>query len=186
MVARRSTFCHANGLCATKLCEAETAKLVVAATSLPHLSSKTSPILSLPRSIPIHSGSGSGGQVAKDALGNDVIAAEWLKTHGPGDRTLTQGLKVQIHVTDEAQYLRLSYPHFNFHSENRIEKFGMYIIRRRRTSSYAPAMDPYNDQGRVVRGPAPLSLALAHADIDDGKVFVPWVETDFRTGEAPW
>lgn len=31
------------------------------------------------------------------------------------------------------------------------------------------------------------SLALAHADIDDGKVvFVPWTETDFRTGEAPW
>ncbi|KAL0926658.1 hypothetical protein M5K25_002898 [Dendrobium thyrsiflorum] len=31
------------------------------------------------------------------------------------------------------------------------------------------------------------SLALAHADIDEGKVvFVPWVETDFRTGEDPW
>ena len=31
------------------------------------------------------------------------------------------------------------------------------------------------------------SLALAHADVDDGKVvFVPWVETDFRTGEDPW
>ncbi|NBI73748.1 hypothetical protein D3Z50_22575 [Clostridiaceae bacterium] len=45
----------------------------------------------------------------------------------------------------------------------------------------------YNNQGKVVRGPAPLSLALAHADIDDGKVvFVPWVETDFRTGENPW
>lgn len=77
----------------------------------------------------------------------------------------------------------------------------------------------YNNQGRVVRGPAPLviitsthnirnrhfsthasngttnnlrcgllqSLALAHADIDDGKVvFVPWTETDFRTGETPW
>lgn len=85
----------------------------------------------------------------------------------------------------------------------------------------------YNEQGRVVRGPAPLvsrihfyfflnllvqrwsisftfilwhnktwklsiriylqSLALAHADIDDGKVvFVPWVETDFRTGDTPW
>lgn len=39
-------------------------------------------------------GGGSSGQVAKDALGNDVIAEEWLKTHGPGDRTLTQGLKV--------------------------------------------------------------------------------------------
>ena len=45
----------------------------------------------------------------------------------------------------------------------------------------------YNNQGKVVRGPAPLSLALVHADIDDGKVlFVPWVETDFRTDEAPW
>jgi hypothetical protein len=40
------------------------------------------------------SGAGSGGTVAKDALGNDVIASEWLNTHGPGDRTLTQGLKV--------------------------------------------------------------------------------------------
>lgn len=40
------------------------------------------------------SGGSGGGTIAKDALGNDVIAAEWLKTHGPGDRTLTQGLKV--------------------------------------------------------------------------------------------
>lgn len=40
------------------------------------------------------SGGEGGGTVAKDALGNDVLAAEWLKTHGPGDRTLTQGLKV--------------------------------------------------------------------------------------------
>jgi cytochrome b6-f complex iron-sulfur subunit len=31
------------------------------------------------------------------------------------------------------------------------------------------------------------SLALVHADVDDGKVvFVPWTETDFRTGENPW
>ena len=32
--------------------------------------------------------------MAKDALGNDVLAADWLNVHGPGDRTLTQGLKV--------------------------------------------------------------------------------------------
>jgi hypothetical protein len=31
------------------------------------------------------------------------------------------------------------------------------------------------------------SLALVHVDVDDGKVlFVPWAETDFRTGEDPW
>ncbi|MCH1921736.1 cytochrome b6-f complex iron-sulfur subunit, partial [Shewanella sp. A3A] len=43
--------------------------------------------------IPAGSGNAGGGQVAKDKLGNDVLAEEWLKTHGPNDRTLTQGLK---------------------------------------------------------------------------------------------
>lgn len=42
------------------------------------------------------SGGGSSGTVAKDALGNDVVASEWLKTHAPGTRTLTQGLKVLV------------------------------------------------------------------------------------------
>jgi len=38
-----------------------------------------------------------------------------------------------------------------------------------------------------VRGPAPLSLALAHVAIQDGNIAVsPWPETDFRTGLKPW
>jgi cytochrome b6-f complex iron-sulfur subunit len=39
-----------------------------------------------------------------------------------------------------------------------------------------------------VRGPAPLSLALAHADVseDENVVLTTWTETDFRTGERPW
>jgi cytochrome b6-f complex iron-sulfur subunit len=40
------------------------------------------------------SGGGSGGQTAKDALGNDVKVNEWLATHAKGDRSLVQGLKV--------------------------------------------------------------------------------------------
>ena len=45
----------------------------------------------------------------------------------------------------------------------------------------------YDKNGKVVRGPAPLSLALAHRDEADGKVLLrTWTETDFRTGEAPW
>ena len=39
-------------------------------------------------------GGAGGGVIAKDALGNDIFVDEWLKTHGPGDRTLAQGLKV--------------------------------------------------------------------------------------------
>lgn len=42
------------------------------------------------------SGDAGGGTIAKDAIGNDIVANEWLKTHGPGDRTLAQGLKVLL------------------------------------------------------------------------------------------
>ena len=36
-----------------------------------------------------------------------------------------------------------------------------------------------------MRGPAPLSLALAHCDINDDVVtFSDWTETDFRTGQC--
>ncbi len=41
-------------------------------------------------------GGGSGGQVAKDALGNDIKASSWLATHQAGDRSLSQGLKVRV------------------------------------------------------------------------------------------
>jgi cytochrome b6-f complex iron-sulfur subunit len=45
----------------------------------------------------------------------------------------------------------------------------------------------YNSQGKVVRGPAPLSLALAHVDVvDDIVTLTPWTETDFRTELSPW
>ncbi|KAI7746153.1 hypothetical protein M8C21_018003 [Ambrosia artemisiifolia] len=95
--------------------------------------------------VPPGSGGSGGGTPAKDALGNDIIATEWLKTHGPGDRTLSQGLK------GDPTYLVVE-----------------------------------NDRTLATYG-INASLALAHADLDDGKVvFVPWVETDFRTGEAPW
>jgi cytochrome b6-f complex iron-sulfur subunit len=46
----------------------------------------------------------------------------------------------------------------------------------------------YSPDGTVVRGPAPLPLALAHCDVaEDGKIlFSPWTESDFRTGEKGW
>lgn len=42
------------------------------------------------------SGGGSGGQAAKDALGNDIKSKAWLKTHPANDRSLAQGLKVSV------------------------------------------------------------------------------------------
>jgi cytochrome b6-f complex iron-sulfur subunit len=48
-------------------------------------------------------------------------------------------------------------------------------------SQYAP-------DGHVVRGPAPLPLALAHCDVaeDDKIIFSTWTEDDFRTGGKGW
>ncbi|WCJ37648.1 Cytochrome b6-f complex iron-sulfur subunit [Euphorbia peplus] len=134
---------------------------------------------------PPGSGGGGGGTLAKDALGNDVIAEQWLKTHGPGDRTLTQGLK------GDPTYLVVE-------KDRTLATYGINAVcthlgcvvpwNAAENKFMCPCHgSQYNNQGKVVRGPAPLSLALAHADIDDGKVlFVPWAETDFRTGEAPW
>ncbi|KAG7557762.1 Cytochrome b6-f complex Fe-S subunit [Arabidopsis suecica] len=136
--------------------------------------------------VPPGTGGGGGGTPAKDALGNDVVAEEWLKTHGPGDRTLTQGLK------GDPTYLVVE-------NDKTLATYGINAVcthlgcvvpwNKAENKFLCPCHgSQYNAQGRVVRGPAPLSLALAHADIDDtGKVlFVPWVETDFRTGDAPW
>lgn len=46
----------------------------------------------------------------------------------------------------------------------------------------------YDSQGKVVRGPAPLSLQLVETkvDEDDNVIFNKWKDTDFRTGAAPW
>merc|ERR1719231_1561436 len=43
--------------------------------------------------VPPSAGGGGGGIAAKDKLGNDIKASEWLKTHLPNDHTLAQGLK---------------------------------------------------------------------------------------------
>mmetsp|Transcript_23486 Transcript_23486/g.36199 ORF Transcript_23486/g.36199 Transcript_23486/m.36199 type:complete len:210 (+) Transcript_23486:97-726(+) len=136
--------------------------------------------------VPPGAGGGSGGSPAKDALGNDIFAAEYLKTHPAKDRNLAQGLK------GDATYLIVK-------EDGTLENYGLNAVCTHlgcvvpwsaannkfmcpcHGSQYAPT-------GAVVRGPAPLPLALAHCDVaDDGKIiFSPWVEDDFRTGGKGW
>jgi cytochrome b6-f complex iron-sulfur subunit len=136
--------------------------------------------------VPKSSGGGSGGQAAKDALGNDVKTASWLATHSKGDRSLTQGLK------GDPTYLIVN-------NNNTIENFGLNAV-----CTHLGCVVPwvgaenkfkcpchgsqYDSTGKKIRGPAPLSLALAHVSVaeDDTVLFSTWSETDFRTNEAPW
>ncbi|NEP09041.1 MAG: cytochrome b6-f complex iron-sulfur subunit [Symploca sp. SIO2C1] len=136
--------------------------------------------------IPPSSGGSGGGVTAKDALGNDLIVSEFLASHNAGDRTLAQGLK------GDPTYVVIT-------GDQAIANYGINAVCTHLgcvvpwNASEDKFMCPchgsqYNNEGKVVRGPAPLSLALVHADTteDDKLAFTQWTETDFRTGEQPW
>ncbi len=135
--------------------------------------------------MPLRAGGGTGGTTAKDELGNPVTSSAWLANHSSGDRSLVQGLK------GDPTYLIVE-------GDNSIGSFGINAI-----CTHLGCVVPWNSgankyicpchgsqydaNGKVVRGPAPLSLALAHIDVEEDNVLVSqWTETDFRTGEKPW
>jgi len=135
--------------------------------------------------IPPSTGGTGGGVAAKDALGNSVKLSSFLAEHNVGDRVLVQGLK------GDPTYLIVN-------SKEAIADYGLNAVCTHlgcvvpwNTSAnkfICPCHgSQYNNEGKVVRGPAPLSLALAHVSVDDDNVSLsPWSETDFRTGEEPW
>lgn len=135
--------------------------------------------------IPPSKGGAGGGVAAKDALGNNVTLSQFLGDHNIGDRVLVQGLK------GDPTYLVME-------SESAISDFGLNAVcthlgcvvpwNASANKFICPCHgSQYNAQGKVVRGPAPLSLALAHVTVDDDAVsLTPWTETDFRTNEEPW
>lgn len=135
--------------------------------------------------IPPSTGSAGGGAIAKDAQGNDVKVSQFIAGKAKGDRALTQGLK------GDPTYLVVA--------DNTVLDYGINAIcthlgcvvpwNTAENKFMCPCHgSQYDNTGKVVRGPAPLSLALAHAEVttEDTVSFTPWTETDFRTGDAPW
>lgn len=135
--------------------------------------------------IPASSGGGGGGVTAKDALGNDIIVSDYLTDHPVGDRSLAQGLKgdpTYLVVTEDKTLA-------NYGINAVCTHLGCVVPWNANENKFmCPCHgSQYNSEGKVVRGPAPLSLALANATVTDDKVsLTKWTETDFRTGEAPW
>lgn len=136
--------------------------------------------------VPPGSGGGSGGVSAKDALGNDIMKDAYLASKPAGDRSLAQGLK------GDATYLIVK-------PDKTLESYGLNAVCTH-LGCVVPWSAPnnkfmcpchgsqYSAEGAVVRGPAPLPLALAHCETDaSGTItFRPWTETDFRTGGKGW
>jgi cytochrome b6-f complex iron-sulfur subunit len=135
--------------------------------------------------IPPSSGGSGGGLTAKDKLGNDVIVTEFLATHKSGERALAQGFKGDpTYIVVEGDSIA------NYGINAVCTHLGCVVPWNGGENKFiCPCHgSQYNAEGKVVRGPAPLSLALVHADVseDDKVVFRPWTETDFRTNENPW
>lgn len=135
--------------------------------------------------IPASSGGGGGGVTAKDALGNDIIVSDYLTNHPAGDRSLAQGLKgdpTYLVVTEDKTLA-------NYGINAVCTHLGCVVPWNANENKFmCPCHgSQYNSEGKVVRGPAPQSLALANATVTDDKVsLTKWTETDFRSGEAPW
>ncbi|MCG9892486.1 MAG: cytochrome b6-f complex iron-sulfur subunit [Thermosynechococcaceae cyanobacterium MS004] len=136
--------------------------------------------------IPAASGSAGGGLIAKDALGNDIVVSDYLTTHAAGDRSLAQGFK------GDPTYVVVK-------EDLTIESYGINAVcthlgcvvpwNAGQNKFMCPCHgSQYDETGKVVRGPAPLSLPLVHAGVNeaDKLVFTQWTETDFRTDKEPW
>ena len=103
------------------------------------------------------SGGAGDGTYAKDKLGNDIKLEEWLQTHGPNDRTLAQGLK------GDPTYLVVE-------QDKTLATYGINAVcthlgcvvpwNSAENKFICPCHgSQYNNQGKVVRGPAPLVSA---------------------------
>jgi len=130
-------------------------------------------------------GGGGGGAIpAGDINGNPVKLTEWLKKHKDKERDLVQGLKAS--------------PTWLITTATGIETFGINAICTHlgcvvpwvaAQNKYACPChgSQYDFQGKVIRGPAPLSLRLCHTVVNDDSIAVaPWTEEDFRTNTKPW
>jgi cytochrome b6-f complex iron-sulfur subunit len=97
-------------------------------------------------------------------------AGGWLCAHKIGERSLVQGLKGDL------TYLIVT-------GDAAIGSYGINAI-----CTHLGCDVPWNPAaGKVLRGPAPLSLALAHVQVDNDQVLLsPWSETDCRDGSQPW
>eukprot|EP00933_Yihiella_yeosuensis_P051609 TRINITY_DN4958_c0_g1_i1.p1 TRINITY_DN4958_c0_g1~~TRINITY_DN4958_c0_g1_i1.p1 ORF type:complete len:248 (+),score=36.57 TRINITY_DN4958_c0_g1_i1:68-745(+) len=135
--------------------------------------------------FPQSSGGAGGATPIGDENGAPIKLTDWVAGHKDDDRQLVLGLKGD--------------PYYLISTPDNIKDFAILSVcthlgcvvpwDKSRNKFCCPCHgSQYDNNGKVVRGPAPLSLALAHTSVDDdGKINVsPWTEQDFRTGLQPW
>ena len=134
---------------------------------------------------PKQNSNNNDGLIAKDKYGNDVILNEWINNNPHPSRNLVQGLKGD-------PYYLISI------DDSSIESYALNVVcthlgcvvpwNKAENKFMCPCHgSQYNNEGKVIRGPAPKSLALSNVEINNNKVYLKeWTNTDFRTNESPW
>ena len=135
--------------------------------------------------VPRINNADGSGQPALTKLGDKITLTEWKKLHGASSKELVQGL------AGDPTYLLLD-------NEKNLENFALNAIcthlgcvvpfNKAANKFMCPCHgSQYDNQGKVIRGPAPLSLQMAKVEINNDDILLSkWLETDFRTGESPW
>ncbi len=128
---------------------------------------------------------GEDGSIFAKDINGDLIPATQILSQPPGTRALVAGLAGEptyltvteegtVHpwgIVDNCTHLGCTFP-WNPHDN----QFQCPCHGSR-----------YDDEGRIVRGPAPLPLRLAHINVAGDYIRIaPWTETDPRTGKKPW
>ncbi len=125
-----------------------------------------------------------GSIIAKDINGN-IIPASQILAEPPETRALVAGLAGEptyltirkdgtLHpwgIVDNCTHLGCTFPWNENDAQFQCPCHG----------------SRYDAEGKVLRGPAPLPLRLAHINVEGDYIRIsPWTETDPRTGKKPW
>ena len=128
---------------------------------------------------------GNDGILCKDKNGNDVILTEWISNNPFPNRNLVEGLN------GDPYYIITT-------NENKIKDFALNAIcthlgcvvpwNKAENKFMCPCHgSQYNEDGNVIRGPAPKPLKLSKTQVNDNKIFLKeWDKIDFRTNDVPW
>ncbi|CAE7194838.1 petC [Symbiodinium natans] len=134
--------------------------------------------------VPPVAGGGSGATLAGDQDGNPITLDSWVKSHKENDRELVLGLKGEpFYLISTADNIK------DFALLSVCTHLGCVVPWNKGANKFCCPChgSQYDENGKVVRGPAPLSLALAHTTTTEGKIaLTPWPEKDFRTDLDPW
>ena len=135
--------------------------------------------------VPPSDNNSINGIIAKDANGEDILESTWIKKYPYPERSLVQGLKQDAHyiIVNKNNILE------NYAINAVCTHLGCIVPWNKALNKFiCPCHgSQYDETGKVIRGPAPKSLALANLNVVNDKIILSqYNNKDFRDNSDPW